>query len=121
MARKKPQAAPQVETQDQEKVRHIGQSNDATQDNSRKQFTIPRRYAIQLDGKKGLVVSGYSPEPIGGHYPHVSCHRILKDLGLKPHDYAQCDERHQEIITEATEAGLEVISVAEYQKRLKAK
>lgn len=115
MARKKPQAAPQESAQ---LINDIGQHNDATEDNSRKLFSTPRRYGVKLEGKKGLVVSGYSPEPIGGHYPHVSCHRILKDLGLKPHDYAQCDERHQDIITEATEAGLEVISVAEYQKRL---
>ena len=115
MARK-PKAAPEAEPT--EIIRTIGQDNSGTEHNSRKLFSIPVKYAFQFDGKKGLVVSGYSGTPIDGHYPHVSSHRIIRDLGLNGREYAQCDERHQEIITAATEAGLEIVTVEVYQVKL---
>lgn len=92
--------------------------NPATEHNSRKPFQLPQRLAIQFDGKEGLVVSGYSKTPIDGHYPHVSVWRILRDLNLNPRKYAQCDERHQEVVAAAQAAGLKVITVDEYQERL---
>lgn len=103
----------------EEKVDTIGQSNQATEhDSGRKPFTRPATPVGLFEGKKGLVVSGYSAEPIQGHYPHVTTWRVIRDLGLNPKDYAQCDERHVDVVEQAKGLGLEVITVADYQKRL---